>query len=108
MSYFAQIDLETKKVINVIVAEQEVIDSGMVGDPKQWIETSKDGSIGKNYAGVGYAYDEELDAFVPPKPFNSWLLDETTASWKAPVEMPNDGKCYEWVERILNWIEVPC
>jgi len=108
MSYFAQIDLETKKVINVIVAEQEVIDSGMIGDPTQWIETSKDGSIEKNYPGVGYTYVEELDAFVPPKPFNSWLLDETTASWKAPVEMPNDGKCYEWVERILNWIEVPC
>lgn len=57
----------------------------------------------KNYAGIGYTYDEELDAFIPPKPFNSWLLNQETCLWEPPTPMPKDEKIYRWVEDDLNW-----
>lgn len=60
----------------------------------------------KNYAGIGYTYDEQRDAFIPPKPFNSWTLDETTCLWNAPVAMPDDGKPYRWDEETVNWVEI--
>jgi hypothetical protein len=60
----------------------------------------------KNYAGIGYTYDEERDAFIPPKPFNSWILNEETCLWNAPVAYPQDNKLYNWNEEILNWEEV--
>jgi hypothetical protein len=68
--------------------------------------TSYNGNIRKNYAGIGYSYDAQRDAFIPPKPFNSWFLDETTCEWKAPVDMPTDGKLYTWNESTTNWVEV--
>ena len=57
----------------------------------------------KNYAGIGYTYDLQRDAFIPPKPFNSWILNENTCNWDAPVARPNDGNMYKWNEEILNW-----
>jgi hypothetical protein len=57
----------------------------------------------KNYAGIGYTYDQQRDAFIPPKPFNSWLLNESTCIWEAPVAYPTDGGKYSWNETILNW-----
>ena len=60
-----------------------------------------------NYAGVGYSYDETLDAFLPPKPYASWTLNETTYSWEAPVAMPDDGGRYVWVEELGDWVAVP-
>jgi len=72
-----------------------------------WIQTSYNGKIRKNYAGVGYTYDETLDAFVPPKPFASWLLDTDKAQWKAPVEMPTDGEIYTWNEETTSWNLIP-
>jgi hypothetical protein len=60
----------------------------------------------KNYAGIGYSYDLERDAFVPPKPYPSWTLDEATCLWKAPVSRPNDEKIYNWNESSLNWVEI--
>ena len=62
-------------------------------------------ALRKNYAGVGYTFDEERDAFIPPKPFESWLLDEDTCLWEAPVEYPTDGGMYAWDEASLSWIE---
>ena len=59
----------------------------------------------KNYAGLGYTYDEGRDAFIPPKPFNSWVLNETTCLWDAPVPMPTDGKRYTWDEATTSWVE---
>ncbi len=59
----------------------------------------------KNYAGIGYLYDEQRDAFIPPKPFASWVLIEETCQWKAPVDMPIDDKKYSWDESLQNWIE---
>ena len=60
----------------------------------------------KNYAGIGFLYDAARDAFVPPKPFNSWVLNETTCRWDAPVPMPSDGKLYRWDEQTTSWVEV--
>ena len=60
----------------------------------------------KNYAGIGYSYDPTRDAFIPPKPFESWLLDEFSCTWKSPVEYPNDNNKYIWSESLLEWIIV--
>jgi len=93
MSHFAEVD-STNTVLRVIVAEQDFIDSGAVGDPKHWIQTSYNTHGGvhlnggiplrKNYAEAGYIYDAGRDAFIPPSPFPSWVLDETTCLWRAP------------------------
>jgi hypothetical protein len=63
-------------------------------------------ALRKNYAGIGYVYDAQRDAFIPPKPFNSWVLDEETCLWNPPVAHPNDGKFYEWSEQSQMWTEV--
>lgn len=112
MSHFAEID-ENGIVKRVIVADQSFIDSGKVGDPKNWIQTSYNTEGGvhklggiplrKNYAGPGYFYDKVKDAFVPPKPFSSWTLDEQTCRWKSPVEYPKDDKSYKWDEQKRTW-----
>jgi hypothetical protein len=65
--------------------------------------TSYNGNYRKNYAGIGYTYDEELDAFISPKPFESWVLDEETCLWEAPVAYPDDGERYTWDEATLSW-----
>ena len=71
-----------------------------------WKQTSYNGNMRKNYAGIGYTYDAQRDAFIPPKPFNSWVLNESTAQWDAPVPMPTDGSMYSWDEATTSWIEV--
>ena len=115
MSHFAQID-GNNIVTQVIVIEQDVVDTGLFGDPNSWIQTSYNTSGGihllggtplrKNYAGIGYTYDSTRDAFIPPKPFNSWTLNETTCLWEAPIPMPDDGKMYSWDEETTSWIEI--
>jgi hypothetical protein len=70
-----------------------------------WKQTSYNGNMRKNYAGIGYTYRADIDAFVPPKPFASWLLN-ANAQWEAPVAMPQDGKMYSWDEETTNWVEV--
>ena len=121
MSYFAELDSENI-VIRVIAADQDFIDSGKVGDPNNWVQTSyntrggvhyapnsntPDGGVAlrKNYAGVGYTYDEIRDAFIFPKPYPSWILDEDTCKWDAPTPMPDDGKIYYWDEDTTSWKE---
>ena len=69
-------------------------------------EITEDPGFRKNYAGIGFTYNETLDAFIPPKPFNSWLLNEDTCLWDAPVAYPTDGKLYAWNEEALNWVEL--
>ena len=77
-----------------------------------WKQTSYNGNIRKNYAGIGYTYNADIDAFVPPKPFASWVLNEETAQWEAPTPMPEDAgtgeppKMYSWDEDSINWVEV--
>lgn len=112
MSHFAYID-EHNIVTQVIVAEQEFIDSGKVGDPSRWIQTSYNTHLGwhpnghplrKNYAGIGYSYDPVRDAFIAPKPFLSWILNEDTCEWGAPVPYPQDGQRYYWDEGTISWV----
>ena len=122
MSHFAEIDKDGV-VQRVIVAEQDFINSGKVGDPNNWIQTSyntrggvhyapnssePDGGIAlrKNYAGKGYTYDKIRDAFIFPKPYPSWILDEDTCQWDAPTPMPDDGKRYNWDEDTTSWKEI--
>ena len=102
MAHFAKIN-KTNIVTDVIVAEQDFINSGKVGDSFLWIQTSYNGSFRKNYAGIGFQYDKTRDAFIAPKPFNSWLLNETTCRWEAPVAKPNDDNKYNWNETNQNW-----
>jgi hypothetical protein len=68
-----------------------------------WKQTSYNNNIRKNYAGIGYTYDQTRDAFIPPKPFNSWVLNEDTCLWNAPVVYPTDGNRYKWNEETLSW-----
>ena len=96
---YARVNQLTKKVDKVIVANPEFI-SGM-SDYDLWIETTKDGSIRKNFAGIGYTYDVDKDAFIPVKPFASWTLDETTCQWTPPTARP-DG-LVEWNEETQTW-----
>jgi hypothetical protein len=115
MSHFAKIENGT--VTQVIVVEQDVLDTGLFGDPNLWVQTSYNTLGGvhvlggtplrKNYAGIGYTYDSGRDAFIPPTPFNSWLLNEDTCLWEAPTPMPSDGKQYSWDEETLSWLETP-
>ena len=112
MSHFAEID-KNNMVLRVIVAEQDFIDSGAVGEPANWIQTSYNTHGGvhrnggeplrKNYAGIGYSYDAIRDAFIPPRPFASWSLNEDTCLWQSPVPYPSDGKTYFWDEQNRNW-----
>ena len=71
-----------------------------------WKQTSYNGNMRKNYAGIGYTYRADIDAFVPPQPFASWVLNESTAQWDAPVPMPTDGNMYSWDEATTNWVEI--
>ena len=105
MSHFAKINND-KIVTKVIVAEQDFINSGSVGDSFRWIQTSYNNNFRKNFAGVGFTYDASRDAFIPPKPYPSWTLVEDTCQWTAPVTYPDDGKRYDWNEDTTNWTEV--
>ena len=100
--YFAEVDGEGT-VLRVIVISQEMINTGKWGDPKNWIQTYHDGSKRKNYAGTGYKYDKTRDAFIPPKLFDSWTLDEASLRWVPPVAYPSDSNPYIWDEAITNW-----
>jgi hypothetical protein len=93
-------------VIECIVADQDFIDSYMDTSAGTWLETREDGSIRKNYAGIGYTYDAQNDAFIAPKPFESWVLNETTFQWEPPVAYPDDGNRYNWNETDQQWDEV--
>ena len=74
------------------------------GGYANWKQTSYNNNIRKNYAGIGFTYDAERDAFIPPKPFDSWVLNEETCRWDAPTPMPQDGQLYMWDESTTSWI----
>ena len=104
MAYYAKVN--NGIVEKVIVAEADFFDTFVDDGPGAWIQTYYDGSVRKNYAGVGFTYDATRDAFISPKPYPSWLLNETTCMWEAPVAYPDDGKSYEWNEDTTNWVEI--
>ena len=112
-------------VEQVIVATQDVIDSGAFGNSSSWVKTSYNTRGGKhydpatnelsadqskalrgNYPGIGYTYDQANDVFYAPQPYPSWILNQTTWTWEAPIAMPTDGKLYNWDEATTSWIEV--
>ena len=104
MSHFAEINSDNI-VQRVIVAEQNFINSGAVGDSFNWVQTSYNGNFRKNYAGKGYTYDKVRDAFIAPQPYPSWTLVEATCRWESPIPYPTDDKLYTWDEDTTNWIE---
>jgi len=114
MAHFAKLENNVVKQV-IVVSNQDILDeqgqesedvgiafcSNLLGGT--WKQTSYNGKIRKNYAGVGYTYDEGRDAFIPAKPFASWTLDETKAQWKAPVDYPTDEGKYTWNEATTSW-----
>jgi len=122
MAHFAEIDVNNL-VTRVLAIDQENVDTGRWGTPSTWIKTSyntrggkhygQDGledsgvALRKNYAGEGYTYDEIRDAFISPKPYTSWTLDDATCQWEAPVVYPSDDKIYTWNETDGAWDAVP-
>jgi hypothetical protein len=117
MAHFAQLDGSNTVTQVIVVHNNELLDNGVESEAKgiafcqsllggTWVQTSYNAKIRKNYAGIGYTYDTARDAFIPPQPFASWLLDETTCKWQAPVPMPTDGKPYSWDETTTSWKEL--
>jgi len=114
MSHYAKV--ENGIVTQVIVAEEDFIQTGALGDPAGWVQTSYNTRGGehtnggtplrKNYAGIGFTYDSERDAFIPPQPFASWTLNEETCLWNAPTEMPTEGGPFRWNEETLSWVNL--
>jgi hypothetical protein len=119
MAHFAKIGLDNIVTEVLVVANRETMDAQ--GNEQEsigveflktltghntWIQTSYNGSIRKNYAGIGYTYDSQRDAFIAPQPYPSWNLNEETCQWDSPVAYPTNGKIYVWDEATINWIEV--
>jgi hypothetical protein len=109
VSHFAEIN-ENNVVLRVLVGDNDMPNEGydwfIENLGGTWIKTSYNGSIRKNFAGIGYTYNEELDAFIPPKPHESWSLNSSTCLWQAPVAYPQDGRAYVWNEESLLWVEL--
>ena len=116
MAHFAKIGLNNIVTEVLVVANRETMDAQgneqesigveflkTLTGHETWIQTSYNGNIRKNYAGVGYTYDSQRNAFIPPKPFESWVLNETTCQWDAPTPMPTDDKLYKWNESTTSW-----
>jgi hypothetical protein len=120
MTHFARVDKGIVK--EIIVAEQDFFDSYVATEAGEWIQCSyntrggvhyqsdritpsddQTKALRKNYAGIGFTYDKDKDAFIPPKPFNSWTLNEDTCLWEAPVAYPDDGQDYTWNEETKSW-----
>ena len=120
MAHFAQLDNNNLVTQVVVVNNNELLDSNgqeteslgvsfcqsLFGLDTIWKQTSYNANFRKNYAGIGYTYDANRNAFIPSKPFASWVLNETTCNWDSPTPMPNDGKRYAWNEEQLAWVEV--
>jgi hypothetical protein len=116
MAHFAQLDENNTVIQVIVVANNEVLDeNGVESEDKGiafcqslypgtvWRQTSYNGNIRKNYAGIKYTYREDIDAFVAPQPYLSWSLNESSAQWEAPTPMPADGKYYTWNEQTTSW-----
>ena len=118
MAHFAQLNEYNFVTQVIVVNNQELLDENNVEQEEKgiafcqsllggnWKQTSYNANIRKNYAGAGYTYDVERDAFIPPKPYASWILNEDTCRWEAPVAFPDDEKAYTWNEETVSWQEV--
>lgn len=120
MAHFAELDANNVVLRVIVIGNKDTADANGVeneaigiafcknlfGANTNWVQTSYNGNIRKRYAGIGFTYDTNLDAFITPKPFPSWTLNQNTADWEAPVPYPNDGKRYYWDEATLSWVEM--
>ncbi len=106
MAHFAELD-ENNIVTRVLVTDNDAPNEGydwlIENLGGTWVQTSYNGNIRKNYAGIGFTYDLDRDAFISPKPYDSWLLVEETAQWEAPVPYPDDKLMYSWNEELTDW-----
>jgi len=117
MAHFAELDANNVVLRVIVVDNKDTADANGVEKEHigaafcerlfggTWKQTSYNGNIRKNYAGVGFTYQSDIDAFVPPQPYPSWVLNPNTAQWQAPVPKPDDGKMYRWDEDTLSWVE---
>ena len=118
MAHFAKIGLNNIVTEVLVVANRETMDSNGVEHESSgveflksltghetWIQTSYNGTIRKNYAGIGYTYDSQRDAFIAPQPYPSWNLNEETCRWDSPAAYPTDGKIYGWDEATRAWVD---
>ena len=121
MAHFAELDSNNTVLRVIVVGNPDTSDANGVEKESigvafcerlfggTWVKTSYNANIRKNYAGIGYTYDSKRDAFISPKPFASWVLNETTCQWEAPVPYPTDGKPdgkqYSWDEPTQTWVE---
>ena len=101
MAHYAKV--ENDIVTQVIVAEKDFFNTFVDSSPGEWIQTSYNKSIRKNFAGIGFTYDLTLDAFIPPQPYASWTLNEDTCLWDSPIACPDDGEMLDWNEETLTW-----
>lgn len=118
MAHFAQINADNIVTQVIVVANQDTSDQSGVENEAigadfcnkllggTWKQTSYNGRIRKNYAGIGYKYNAELDAFIPPQPYASWILNNETCQWESPTPYPTDDKRYAWNEETLTWDEI--
>jgi hypothetical protein len=118
MAYFAELDNNNIVLRVLSVSNQDCPDPAPANEQQgidflaglglgsNWKQTSYNGNFRKNYAGIGYTFDAARDAFIAPQPYASWVLDETTCQWEAPVAYPTDGKMYTWDEDTTSWVEV--
>jgi hypothetical protein len=120
MAHFAKLDENNVVVQVTVVHNNELLQDGveseakgvqflvdLFGENANWKQTSYNNRIRKNYAGVGYTYNATRDAFIPPQPFPSWVLNEDTCLWDAPTSYPTDGQFYQWDEATTSWVAVP-
>lgn len=116
MAHFAEIGLNNTVLRVIVVHNNELLDEN--GEEQEakgaefcrslfggtWVQTSYNGTFRKNFAGTGFTYDSEKDAFIPPKPYDSWLLNDDTCVWEAPTPMPEDENRYTWDEDTTSWV----
>ena len=112
MAHFAEIDKDNIVVRVIRIADKhenngDEFISKTLGLGGRWIQTSYNNNFRGNFAGIGYTYDEERDSFLPPQPYSSWILNETTFQWEAPTPYPDDEQDYEWNEQNLQWELIP-
>jgi hypothetical protein len=118
MAHFSELDDNNIVLRVIVVSNQECLDENSQESEQKgisfcqklfggrWIQTSYNGNIRKNYAGIGYLYDEIKDAFIPPKPFESWVLNEDTCLWEAPFNPPDNDNFYMWNEELVTWDKI--
>jgi hypothetical protein len=115
MAHFAEIDENNTVTQVIVVHNNELLVDGVESEAKgidfcqslfggNWVQTSYNANIRKNYAGIGYTYDSDRDAFIPPKPYPSWILNEDTCNWESPMPYPEDKLNYYWNEETLSWV----